>query len=78
MQHTEGSVKFFLKMTKPQLERLKLMGIVKKLKLESSLSTGNMILFDSKNKIKKYITPLDIIEDFYEGFTVSQFFLTIF
>ena len=67
MQHTEGSVKFILKMTKPQLERLKLMGIVKKLKLESSISTGNMILFDANNKIKKYNSPLEIVEDFYQG-----------
>ena len=74
MQHTDGSVKFVIKLTKPMMERLKLIGPIKKLKLESLLNTSNMILFDANNNIKKYHSPLEIIEDFYAGL-LFYFFL---
>ncbi|KAG7377911.1 DNA topoisomerase 2-beta [Phytophthora pseudosyringae] len=40
-------------------------GIVKKFKLESSLSTSNMHLFDAAGHIKKYDNPKQIMEEFY-------------
>lgn len=40
-------------------------GIVKKFKLESSLSTSNMHLFDAAGHIKKYENPKEIMEEFY-------------
>ncbi|KAG7397458.1 DNA topoisomerase 2-beta [Phytophthora boehmeriae] len=40
-------------------------GIVKKFKLESSLSTSNMHLFDAAGHIKKYDSPKEVIEEFY-------------
>ncbi|KAI9916196.1 hypothetical protein PsorP6_017912 [Peronosclerospora sorghi] len=40
-------------------------GIVKKFKLESSLSTSNMHLFDRNGHIKKYESPKEILEEFY-------------
>ncbi|KAI9919928.1 hypothetical protein PsorP6_015892 [Peronosclerospora sorghi] len=40
-------------------------GIVKKFKLESSLSTSNMHLFDRNVHIKKYESPKEILEEFY-------------
>jgi DNA topoisomerase-2 len=40
--------------------------IYKEFKLTSTLSIKNMHLFDSKNNIKKYISPLEIIREFAE------------
>ncbi|KAG2523814.1 hypothetical protein JM16_002302 [Phytophthora kernoviae] len=40
-------------------------GIVKKFKLESSLSTSNMHLFDAAGHIKKYESPREVMEEFY-------------
>ncbi|RQM18731.1 hypothetical protein DD237_000945 [Peronospora effusa] len=40
-------------------------GIVKKFKLESSLSTTNMHLFDRDGHIKKFESPKEILEEFY-------------
>ncbi|KAI9983167.1 hypothetical protein PInf_007094 [Phytophthora infestans] len=40
-------------------------GIVKKFKLESSLSTSNMHLFDAAGHIKKYENPKEIMAEFY-------------
>lgn len=34
-------------------------------KLTTNISCSNMVLFDSKSKIKKYATELDILEEFY-------------
>lgn len=35
--------------------------------LTTTLSTGNMYLFDENDMIKKYESPQEIIEDFYEA-----------
>lgn len=35
--------------------------------LTTMLSTGNMYLFDENDMIKKYESPQEIIEDFYEA-----------
>uniref|UniRef100_H3G7M6 DNA topoisomerase 2 n=1 Tax=Phytophthora ramorum TaxID=164328 RepID=H3G7M6_PHYRM len=40
-------------------------GIVKKFKLESSLSTSNMHLFDAAGHIKKYENPKQVMDEFY-------------
>lgn len=41
-------------------------GIEKALKLVANISTTNMWLFDSNNQIKKYESPLEIMEEFFE------------
>lgn len=35
--------------------------------LTTTLSTGNMYLFDENDMIKKYESPQEIIEDFYKS-----------
>lgn len=40
-------------------------GVVKKFKLEASISTSNMHLFDAQGRIKKYENPHQILEEFY-------------
>lgn len=41
-------------------------GLVKKFKMSTTISTSNMMLFDAKGQIKKYDSPEDILRDFYE------------
>lgn len=41
-------------------------GLEKALKLTSSLATTNMVCFDVNGKIKKYASPEEIIDDFYD------------
>lgn len=38
----------------------------KYLKLETKLQESNMILFNAANKIQKYETIVDIVEEFYQ------------
>ncbi|KAF1329649.1 DNA topoisomerase 2, partial [Globisporangium splendens] len=40
-------------------------GVVKKFKLETSISTSNMHLFDATGHIKKYENPHEILNEFY-------------
>ncbi|KAI4352120.1 hypothetical protein L6164_006401 [Bauhinia variegata] len=40
-------------------------GVMKKFKLTSTISTGNMHLFDQEGKIKKYDNPEHILEEFF-------------
>ena len=41
-------------------------GVEKALKLTTSLATTNMVCFDVNGKIKKYASPEEIIDDFYD------------
>jgi DNA topoisomerase-2 len=65
MQHTESSVKFIIKMKKEMMDAAKEVGLYKKFKLETQINTSNMILFDEKGNLKRYSSPLEVIEDFY-------------
>lgn len=40
-------------------------GVVKKFKLETSISTSNMHLFDAQGRIRKYENPHEILEEFF-------------
>ncbi|ELA42466.1 uncharacterized protein VICG_00565 [Vittaforma corneae ATCC 50505] len=44
------------------------------LKISTTLTTSNMVCFDSEGKIKKYETPLEIIKEFY--YTRLRFYTT--
>ncbi|CAK4647363.1 unnamed protein product [Aphanomyces euteiches] len=65
--HTDTTVLFTVNLAPESLASIQQApgGIVKKFKLESSLATSNMHLFDSNGQIKHYNSPLDIIEEFY-------------
>ncbi|ETK71439.1 hypothetical protein F441_21807 [Phytophthora nicotianae CJ01A1] len=65
--HTDVKVLFTITMEPKALSDITKApgGIVKKFKLESSLSTSNMHLFDAAGHIKKYDNPKDIMEEFY-------------
>ncbi len=41
-------------------------GLIEHFKLYSSVSLNNMHLFDANNRIKKYSSPLQVIDEFYD------------
>jgi DNA topoisomerase-2 len=63
---SETDVHFIVKMEPSDLKKMNPDDIYKEFKLTSTLSIKNMHLFDSKNNIKKYISPLEIIREFAE------------
>ncbi|KAG2773761.1 hypothetical protein JG687_00009489 [Phytophthora cactorum] len=65
--HTDVKVLFTITMEPKALSDITKApgGIVKKFKLESSLSTSNMHLFDAAGHIKKYENPKQIMDEFY-------------
>uniref|UniRef100_M4BBA0 DNA topoisomerase 2 n=1 Tax=Hyaloperonospora arabidopsidis (strain Emoy2) TaxID=559515 RepID=M4BBA0_HYAAE len=65
--HTDVKVLFTITMEPKTLSDIAKApgGIVKKFKLESSLSTSNMHLFDREGHIKKYDSPKEIMDEFY-------------
>ena len=64
--HTDTTVKFAITMTPQKMKEAENEGIEKKFKLSSSLSLGNIVCFDPHHKIKKYDSPEQILEDFYD------------
>lgn len=63
--HTDTTVSFTIEMTPAQFAANAAVGLEKVFKIESSLSTTNMVLFDSEGRIKKYGSACEILEDFY-------------
>lgn len=66
--HTDTKVLFTITMEAKTLREISAApgGIVKKFKLEGSISTSNMHLFDVRGRIKKYETPEEILNEFYD------------
>lgn len=62
--HTENRVHFIMEGVEScDIDRD---SFIKKFKLETRIDSTNMVLFDSKGKIRKYDSPLDIITEFCE------------
>eukprot|EP00730_Choanoeca_flexa_P005957 TRINITY_DN12057_c5_g1_i1.p1 TRINITY_DN12057_c5_g1~~TRINITY_DN12057_c5_g1_i1.p1 ORF type:complete len:1050 (+),score=467.07 TRINITY_DN12057_c5_g1_i1:440-3151(+) len=64
--HTDTTVRFVVKMTDKQMKAAEAKGLYKFFKLDGSLATSNMTLFDSQGRIQKYETPEQIIQEFYD------------
>ena len=67
--HIDNRISFVIKLTPEsfnQIKRLSNDDLIKLFKLTSNLPTTNMVLFDSKNKIKKYNNVEEIINEFYD------------
>jgi len=64
--HTDENICFELVMTRANAQRLEERGegLWRHLRLESTISCTNMHLFDARGRIRKYETPLSILEDF--------------
>eukprot|EP00752_Nemacystus_decipiens_P012396 g10983.t1 len=64
--HTDTSVHFTVTMSMDDLDALeKGDGLYKYFKLETTVSTTNMVLFDQDGQLEKYESPQHIMEDFY-------------
>jgi DNA topoisomerase-2 len=61
---TKHKVDFVITFQKGKLEEYSQEKIIKLLKLQTTISTKNMHLFDSKDKLKKYERITDIIDDY--------------
>jgi DNA topoisomerase-2 len=65
--HTDRQVNFTVTFADGVLASIKAApgGLMKKMKLETTISTSNMNLFDSNGQIKRYSTASEIIREFY-------------
>ena len=67
--HIDNRISFVIKLTTESFNAIKNLSnddLIKLFKLTSNLPTTNMVLFDSKNKIKKYNNIEEIINEFYD------------
>jgi DNA topoisomerase-2 len=64
--HTDEQVCFELVLTRVNAQRLmqRSSGLFRQLRLESTISCTNMHLFSAEGRIRKYDTPMAILEDF--------------
>jgi DNA topoisomerase-2 len=62
--HTENTVHFVVTMTSEQMKAAEKAGLEKTFKIKTSISTQNMMLFDSVGKIARYESALDILKEF--------------
>ncbi len=64
--HTDTAVSFTITIPPEKLEAAMEKGIYKVFKLDTSISTTNMHMFDMHSQIRKYETPLEIMRAFYD------------
>lgn len=64
--HTDTTVRFVVTMTPEKLREARNIGLHKVFKLQTSISTTSMVLFDSLGCIKKYDSCEQILKEFYE------------
>lgn len=62
---TENKVNFKFSVASDFTKELSGPSAYKRLKLQGSVTTSNMVLFDSEGRIKKYETPEEIVEEFF-------------
>ncbi|CAH7676316.1 DNA topoisomerase II [Phakopsora pachyrhizi] len=64
--HTETTVHFVITLTDKGKAAIKKDGIEKVFKLSTTISITNMVCFDSMGKIKRYLSPEQILDDYYD------------
>ncbi|KJE90404.1 DNA topoisomerase II [Capsaspora owczarzaki ATCC 30864] len=64
--HTDTSVHFTVTLSEENMAAAEAMGLAKKFKIDSTISTANMVFFDAEGRIKKYDSPQAILRDFYD------------
>ncbi|KAM0790561.1 hypothetical protein ACM66B_004430 [Microbotryomycetes sp. NB124-2] len=64
--HTDTTVHFVITLSEAGKSLVKKEGLEKAFKMTGKISTSNMVMFDPNGKIKKYSTPEEVIEDFYD------------
>ena len=64
--HTDTTVKFVVTLSADKMMEAEAVGFHKKFKLESSLNTSNLVLFDRDGCLKKYSNVMEILKEFFE------------
>ncbi|KAL1432034.1 hypothetical protein MTO96_013397 [Rhipicephalus appendiculatus] len=64
--HTDTTVRFVVTMAEDKLAKAREEGLHKAFKLQTSLTTSSMVLFDSKGVLRTFRTPEDILRDFFD------------
>ena len=64
--HTDTTVKFVVTLSADKMMEAEAVGYHKKFKLESSLNTSNLVLFDRDGCLKKYPNVMEILKEFYK------------
>ncbi|KAH9501320.1 DNA topoisomerase 2-beta [Dermatophagoides farinae] len=63
--HTDATVKFVITLSEENLQKALNNGLHKTFKIQTSMSTTTMVLFDHLGCLKKYETPEEILQEFY-------------
>ena len=63
--HTDTKIRYIINLSEENLNKALTDGIHKTFKLQSSMSTTSMVLFDHNGCIKKYETPEEILQEFF-------------
>lgn len=63
--HTDTTVRFVVTMSEEKLSKARDEGLHKVFKLQTSLTTSSMVLFDSKGVLTTFRNPEEILRDFY-------------
>ncbi|KAG0265402.1 DNA topoisomerase 2 [Mortierella polycephala] len=63
---TLSKIDLTITLTQDQMRKARAEGLESKFKLVSSVSTSNMVCFDPHGRIKKYSTPEEIVQEFYD------------
>ncbi|XP_060604745.1 DNA topoisomerase 2-alpha-like isoform X3 [Ruditapes philippinarum] len=64
--HTDTTVKFVVKMTSQNLAKAEEQGLHKVFKLQNTITSNSMVLFDRNGCIKKYNSVEEILREFFE------------
>ncbi|KAG0179042.1 DNA topoisomerase 2 [Apophysomyces sp. BC1034] len=63
---TDMAVEFTVELDDTNLEKAQEIGLLKALKITTSMSTTNLVCFDKDGKIKKYSSAEEILREFYD------------
>ncbi|XP_067144002.1 DNA topoisomerase 2-alpha-like [Centruroides vittatus] len=64
--HTDSTVKFVVTMNEEKLSKSEEQGLHKVFKLQTTLSTSSMVLFDHKGCLRRYDSPEEILREFFD------------
>ena len=64
--HTDTTVKFVVTLSAEKMQEAESVGFHKKFKMEGSLNTSNLVLFDHNGCLKKYSGVIEILKEFYD------------
>jgi len=63
---TLSRIDLTITLTQEQMRKARAEGLESKFKLVSSVATSNMVCFDPQGRIKKYSSPEEIVQEFYD------------